>query len=293
MGAASSREGSPAEAEEAEDDPGGYIITRHFEEIDSTQSYMEREYGSFDPEKLTVVSADFQSAGRGTRDRSWQATRGKSVLINFCFRFPAECPTDFVNQNVPNVTKVAACAAVDCLREAAAGTKGPEGEELRFGLKWPNDIVVNGRKIGGILARAMPSPGARLDVVILGVGININTPQEELDALERVVWPATSLKAVSDSASDFDVAALRHRFARNFAAELPAFFHRGFAAFRERVNGLEVLLGTRVLFRVHETNVVDGTFEGVDDTGCILITDKSGGTKPYPSGEIIPSPVDE
>ncbi|CAK0901009.1 unnamed protein product [Prorocentrum cordatum] len=255
--------------------------------------YVEREVGSFDLEKLTVVSTDFQTAGRGTRDRSWQAMRGKSVLINFCFRFPEDCPTSFVNQNVPNVTKVAACAAVDCLREAAAGVRDPEGEELRFGVKWPNDIVVNGRKIGGILARAIPSPGARLDVAIIGVGINVNTPQEELDALERAVWPATSLKAVAGGVADFDVAALRQRFARNFATELPAFFRGGFAAFRERVNSLEALMGTSVRFRVHETNVVDGTFEGVDDTGCILIRDSSGTTNSYPSGEIIPPSVDE
>merc|ERR1712187_1091731 len=99
----------------------------------------EREHAKFDQTKLTVVSADFQTAGRGTKDRRWHGVRAQSILSTFYFRFPSECSSPFVNQNAPNVTKVLAASAVEVLRRVAPG--------LHFGVKWPNDVVVNGHKI--------------------------------------------------------------------------------------------------------------------------------------------------
>jgi len=266
-----------------------WVDFRHFEEIDSTQSFVEREHEKFDQGKLTAISADFQTAGRGTRDRRWEASRGLSVLMSFFFRFPAERPTSFVNQNVPNVTKVLSVAAIEALRGAAVGHRDAQGRELDFGIKWPNDIVVNHKKIGGILARAVPSPGARLDGVIVGVGVNVNTPLEDLAQIDRPVWPATSLRA--ETGQVYDVAAIRRGLLAYFAGELPLFFDLGFAAFRKQVNELEVLMGARVRFRVHDNDEVDGTFAGVDDLGHILLRLPSGEERSYPAGEIIPSPA--
>jgi len=124
----------------------------------------------------------------------------------------------------------------------------------------------------------------------VGVGININTPQLELDKIARPVWPATSLRASTGDAQDFDVRAVRRRLIGAFAAELPTFFEGGFPAFRQRVNDLEVLMGTQVRFRVHDNDQVDGAFDGVDDDGLIVIQLASGERKSFPSGEIIPRP---
>ncbi|CAE7746941.1 birA, partial [Symbiodinium pilosum] len=212
-------------------------------EIDSTQSFVEREHESFNQEKLTAVSADFQSKGRGTGGRSWHATKAQSVMVSFFFRFPSEQTNDFVNTNAPNVTKVLAVAAVDTLHWATDGAQN-------FGIKWPNDVVVEGCKIGGILARAVPFRG-RLDGIIVGIGININTSRADLDAIARPVWPATSLLALSGR--EFDVAAIRRRLLGAFALELKRFFIDGFAGLRDRVNRLDVLLGSEVWFRVHES----------------------------------------
>merc|ERR1712070_1316658 len=87
------------------------------------------------------------------------ASRARSVLATFYFRFPAECADVFVNKNAPNVTKVLAVAAISALSQVADGQQDVDGSALRFGVKWPNDIIVGGRKIGGILARAVPFNG--------------------------------------------------------------------------------------------------------------------------------------
>lgn len=265
-----------------------WVVHQHFDELDSTQTFVEREHASFDQHLLTAVSADFQTAGRGTRDRSWLASRGKSVLVSFFFRFPRDCETDFVNRSAPNVTKVLAIAAVEALQWASRGHLNRERDELTFGIKWPNDVVVDGGKIGGILARAIPSPGPRLDGIIVGIGLNINTAEADLNGIDRPVWPATSLHAAVGSQHVYDLESIRWRLIQNFARELQIFFVGGFPAFRERVNGLEVLLGTQVCFRVSDAEVLDGAFAGVDDDGLIILQLPSGESKAFPSGEIVP-----
>ena len=84
-------------------------------------------------------------------------------MVSFFFRFPSSCDKDFVNSNAPNVTKVLAVAAVDTLQWAT---------EESFGIKWPNDVVGSGCKVGGILARAVPFNG-RLEGIIVGIGLNV------------------------------------------------------------------------------------------------------------------------
>lgn len=269
-----------------------WVVELHFDEVDSTQNYVEREHPSFDQSRLTAVSADFQTAGRGTRDRQWEAVRGQSVLVTFFFRFPEDCSTAFCNRNAPNVTKVVSVAAVDALRRAASERLPDDvAGALKFGMKWPNDVVVNGRKIAGVLARAVLSPKGRLDAVVVGVGININQTQSELDLISRPVWPATSLRAIAgdpEAVPAFDVAAVRGAFVRGFAREMRTFFAGGFPAFRERVNELEVHMGKPIRFRVSDNEVVDGTFAGVDEEGLIQLRLPSGAVKAYPSGEIVP-----
>eukprot|EP00811_Abedinium_folium_P004707 NODE_14334_length_1115_cov_2.363360.p1 GENE.NODE_14334_length_1115_cov_2.363360~~NODE_14334_length_1115_cov_2.363360.p1 ORF type:complete len:297 (-),score=84.05 NODE_14334_length_1115_cov_2.363360:223-1077(-) len=259
-----------------------WIRSVHFDEIDSTQNFVEKEHLSFDQAKLTAVSAGFQTAGRGQGERRWVSARETSVLVTFYFRFPAELPKEFVNRSSPNVTKVLAVAAVETLRELTRGKK------LHFGVKWPNDIIVEGGKVGDILARAVCF-GGRLEGVIIGIGLNINASAAELGEITRPVWPATSLFVATGERSEFSVVEARERLAHNFAKELRSYFVSGFPGLRERVNALEVLMGVNVRFRVHAKHIVDGTFEGVDDAGLILLRHADGSVKAYPSGEIVPA----
>jgi len=271
-----------------------WVACRHFDEIDSTQTFVENNHESFDQSKLTVVSADFQTAGRGTRNRSWMATHGNSILMTCFFRFPSSCETSFVNTNAPNVTKVLALATVRSLQstvaEAAVGVSSGSHADVKFGIKWPNDVIAGGGKIAGILARAVPSPqeGGRLDGIILGVGINVNTPSSDLMQIDRPVWPATSLRVATGDSQNYDVAVLRHRVITSFAENLLIFFTGGFAALREEVNSLEIMLGMHVHFRIHEGNEVEGRFMGVDDDGLLVLELPDCKQQSFPSGEIVP-----
>jgi BirA family biotin operon repressor/biotin-[acetyl-CoA-carboxylase] ligase len=121
------------------------------------------------PEGALVV-AEEQTAGRGRLGRSWFAPAGTSLLCSLQLR--PDTPTE----RLPELTGVAARACAD----AIAALTG-----LEPALKFPNDVLVGGRKVAGILAEA------RDGRVVLGVGINVNLPVDELP--EDVDRPATSL----------------------------------------------------------------------------------------------------
>jgi BirA family transcriptional regulator, biotin operon repressor / biotin---[acetyl-CoA-carboxylase] ligase len=141
---------------------------RPYEHVDSTPS-TQLLVPADAPEGALVV-AEEQTAGRGRLGRRWFAPAGTSLLCSLQLR-PAVAP-----EHLPELTGVASRAC----SEAIAAVTGLEPE-----LKFPNDVLVDGRKVAGILAEA------REERVVLGVGVNVNVTAEELPReLER---PATSL----------------------------------------------------------------------------------------------------
>ena len=134
----------------------------YVDECASTQ----RLIGEHDPEGAVAV-ADHQTAGRGRLGRIWQDTAGRSLLLSVLLRPPAPMPL------WPELSLVAGNAVA-----AAIG----HGSSVRP----PNDVFLNGKKVAGIL------PEATQGRVVLGIGINVNQPAEELPA--DTVKPPTSLR---------------------------------------------------------------------------------------------------
>ncbi|MGC2173925.1 MAG: biotin--[acetyl-CoA-carboxylase] ligase [Acidimicrobiales bacterium] len=127
----------------------------HFEEIDSTNTYLKRRVLDGSSEGL-VAFADFQSAGRGRLDRSWVAPPRTSLLFSVALR-----PTLDAND-----LQLAVAAVALATRGALERLSG-----LRAQLKWPNDLIVGDRKLGGVLAEIVAPPSG-FDVVV-GVGLNL------------------------------------------------------------------------------------------------------------------------
>jgi len=102
--------------------------------------------------------ADRQTAGRGRLDRTWEAPAGSALLVSVLLR------PDLLPTHVHSTTMAAAVAACDACDEVAG---------FRPALKWPNDIVVNDRKLAGLLAEA-ELKGEAVDAVVVGMGFNVN-----------------------------------------------------------------------------------------------------------------------
>lgn len=135
---------------------------RCFEELDSTNNYLKALTGA--PDGL-AVTAECQTAGRGRMDRSFQSPKGAGVYLSVLLR--PELPPD----RLPSMTAlagVAVCAAVERL----CG--------VRPGLKWPNDPVLNGKKLCGILTEAsLEAETGRLQSMVVGVGVNVAQKPED------------------------------------------------------------------------------------------------------------------
>jgi BirA family transcriptional regulator, biotin operon repressor / biotin---[acetyl-CoA-carboxylase] ligase len=147
---------------------------RYFERCESTQRELEADA----PEGAVAV-AEEQTAGRGRLGRPWHAPARTSILMSLNLRPAVEVP------RLPELSLVAGVAAA----EAIAVETGVQPE-----VRFPNDLLIGGRKVAGILAEA------RDERVVLGIGINVNLTEDELPA--EVGTPATSLSIESGAAVD-------------------------------------------------------------------------------------------
>jgi BirA family biotin operon repressor/biotin-[acetyl-CoA-carboxylase] ligase len=130
----------------------------------------QRLLGADDPEGATVA-ADHQTEGRGRLGRVWEDAPGRAVLMSVLLRPPVPM------QAWPELSFVAGTAAADAVRTETG---------LDASLRYPNDVVVHGRKLVGVL------PEAREGLVVLGVGVNVN--QAALELPTATAKPATSLR---------------------------------------------------------------------------------------------------
>jgi BirA family biotin operon repressor/biotin-[acetyl-CoA-carboxylase] ligase len=117
------------------------------ESVESTQALFDRS----EPEGAVAVTEE-QTAGRGRQGRVWEAPRGSSILCSVLLRPPPGPAT-------PQLSLVGGLAAAEAVEGAL---------ELAAQIKWPNDVMVNRRKVAGVLAEALEG------VVVLGIGINAN-----------------------------------------------------------------------------------------------------------------------
>jgi BirA family biotin operon repressor/biotin-[acetyl-CoA-carboxylase] ligase len=132
---------------------------RWFDEIDSTNTYVREQARLGAPAGLVAV-ADHQTAGRGRLGRSWESPPGANLLASVLLR-PALAPAE-----LHLCTVAVALAAIDACQEVAG---------VAAMLKWPNDLLVDGAKVAGILAEA-EFQGDDLAGVVVGIGINVGWP---------------------------------------------------------------------------------------------------------------------
>ena len=149
------------------------VRERYYRTLDSTNNEAKKQAQTHCPEG-TVISAGRQTAGRGRRGHDWETPQDEAVATSMIL-YP-----DIPPEHLPGLTLLAAVA----VRRAISGLYGLEGQ-----IKWPNDIVVNGKKLVGILTE-MSAQVDYINHVTVGVGINVNTTEFP----EEISRTATSLR---------------------------------------------------------------------------------------------------
>lgn len=145
---------------------GGWL---HLDRVDSTNTECKRRAAQGEPEGL-IVTAREQTGGRGRAGRTFQSPRGCGLYLSALLRpqLPAEQVVDFTAW-----VAVAACDGI----EAACG--------LRPRIKWTNDLILNGKKLAGILTELGLEQGGKLSWLITGIGVNVNHRPEDFQGEVR------------------------------------------------------------------------------------------------------------
>jgi BirA family biotin operon repressor/biotin-[acetyl-CoA-carboxylase] ligase len=238
----------------------------YFSEISSTNTHARAlaENGAGEGE---IVIADAQSAGRGRLGRRWSSPPYANLYFSIILR-PKLAPA-----HVPQTTLMAAVALADTVAAFIPGLPT---------IKWPNDIMLDGKKLAGILTE-VSCDAERVNYVILGIGVNLNYPREMMpdEVRERAtsVFESTQ-KTVSRESF---LKGLIHALDRCYG-ELEV---SGFTAIAARWEARFGLRGRRVRVESFDQAVI-GRAKGIDRDGALLLEDDSGALQRIVAGDVIP-----
>ncbi|HEX3535513.1 MAG TPA: biotin--[acetyl-CoA-carboxylase] ligase [Stellaceae bacterium] len=243
--------------------PGFYRLTR-YETVGSTNDEAKRLAEGGAPEG-TLVWGLAQSAGRGRRGRPWQSPPG-NLYVSLLLR-PAGSPAQ-----VAQLGFVAALGLGDALQPLLDG-----GHAVQF--KWPNDVLLNGRKLAGILLESETAIGQGTAFVVIGIGVNLATAPADTE------FPAVSLAAAG--IPNVPPGLLLEAFAPHFESWYRRWLAEGFAPVRlawlARASGL----GEPVRVRLERATLL-GRFLDLDEEGALLLEGQDGRRR-VAAGEIFPA----
>lgn len=231
--------------------------------IDSTNSALLREAAA-GAASGTVCLAEAQSAGRGRRGRGWVSPFGANLYLSLLWRF-AHCPVEIAGLGL-----LVALALARGLRGL-----GAEG----VGVKWPNDLVHGGRKLGGILTEMSGEVGGRCHVVV-GVGINVALSPAQGHAIDQ---PWTDLKQIlGDDHPSRNV--LAAAVIEAMVTTVRSFESRGLKGLAEDWRGLDAVAGRAVRITTAHGDF-EGVAAGVDGLGRLRLM-RSGTVQVFDSGDV-------
>ena len=236
----------------------------YFQEIDSTNSYARRLAEAGAPEGEVVI-AEYQSDGRGRLGRNWVSPPFSNLYCSLVLR-PALAPA-----HAPQITLMAAVALADTV---AAFVAEPPA------IKWPNDILIRGKKLAGILTESS-CDAKRIEFVILGIGVNLNFPRERMP--ETIRDRATSLMEVGRKSFS------RENFLRRLIQDLDRCYgileDLGFDAIAPRWQARFGLKGKTVRVKMGG-DVLIGQAVGIDRDGALLVEDDRGERQRVVAGDV-------
>ena len=197
-----------------------------------------------------VFTADFQTAGRGRLDHVWKSCAGKNLMMSAVADVSGLEPERVAT--FPLVVGLSVCEAVEMM-----------GQSLQALLKWPNDVLVGGRELAGILCERIG------DSVIAGVGVNVGEREFPSDIADR----ATSLSLLLPAGAVPAVDEVRDAVLERLAANLPAWRERGLAAHLPRLVARDCLAGREiaVLRTDGDAEPARGVCGGMAEDGSLIV----------------------
>lgn len=209
-----------------------------------------------------AIFAEQQVSGRGRRGRTWLSPFAANIYLSVTWEFPGGLAA------IDGLSLAVGVALCDAVRDLGVSD---------VGMKWPNDLVVRTRKMGGILIEVHGDISGSCSVVI-GIGLNVAMPREAGVAIEQL-WTDLRQEGCDVSRNKVAGTLLVH-----VIATLDKFSRAGLAVYLARWREYDVVLGKKVDVRVGAT-IVSGIAAGIDDGGA-LIVDTDKGRSIFHGGEV-------
>jgi BirA family biotin operon repressor/biotin-[acetyl-CoA-carboxylase] ligase len=234
----------------------------HLEKVNSTNTYAKENYRYFTLESMTRITADEQTAGRGRFDRSWISPKGQNIYLTYFFTSKKKI------MDLSNLAQIISLSITKLM-----STLG-----LKPHIKWPNDVVINGKKIAGVLCET-------IDLhekfgIVLGCGINVNMPKDSLDQIDQ---PATSLFA--ELGKEQDKNALIDQLEKFFLEDYHLYVRDGFKPFYVSYNALLTQKKKPITLK-QNGHLISGTLHSLNPDGRLNILLSNGDIETLSSGEI-------
>ncbi len=232
-----------------------------YKEVDSTNN-KAKELARNHEENMLIV-ADAQTTGRGSKGRNWSSPKGEGIWMSFL------CHPSILPIHASRLTLIAALAVVKAIGEETG---------LKPQIKWPNDILLNNKKVCGILTE-MSSELDYIHYVIVGIGINVHTKEFPQELIEKATSIALEGKSIKRSH-------LIRRIVEYFDIYVNRFLEtEELSLFLEEYNNLLVHKNKKVQV-LSANSTQEGIARGIDTTGSLLLELKDGSIKPVISGEV-------
>lgn len=232
---------------------------------------------------IAVIVADSQTAGHGRLGRQWVSRPGESSMVSFATVLPQSLVTD--SRVNGWLQMIAGLAAIDAMTAVLAETgadrccasHGPK-DDCALMLKWPNDVFLHGRKLGGILLESVMLPAADIPMagLVIGIGLNLNLPADHLPtdqatSLQLHRAPLPDPLELRDRIAAGTVTALRSRM-RTFAVDPTDYA----VALRDETEALCWTLGRRVEARMTDGSVIRGVATALNPDASLTVRADDG-----------------
>lgn len=234
----------------------------HFDTIDSTNTWAKNNAHTLDPEQVTCITALEQTNGRGRWNRSWISPKGQNITATIFFCLP---------RSTEHVANLAQILSLSCAAILQKNGFSPQ-------IKWPNDVLLNGKKIAGVLCETV-SFEDRIGIV-LGIGINVNMTDEFLKTIDQ---PATSLAQLSGHTWAFEQ--ILEPLLQKFLEDLSLLQKKGFKPFRLRYEELLAFKGQMINCNNGEQKI-QGICDSINNDGRLNLVLSSGERTILSAGEV-------
>ena len=244
-------------------------VVEVFQNIDSTNKYA-RELTENGSASGAVVLAEQQSAGRGRRGKNWVSPFAANIYLSMVWDF---------EQGAQALEGLSLAIGVAVKRVLTA--QGIDAVKL----KWPNDIYVEQRKLGGILLEMVGDPAGQCTVIV-GIGLNVSMPAKSGDEIEQD-WTdvATELKRQNSAAASPSRSALAAALISEILPLLSTFQSQGFAAYRDEWQAADAFYGLNAVISTPKQSI-EGIVKGVDTNGALRLELESGKIESFIGGEL-------